>query len=126
MNGRRNGYQDIAALAHAGGPPQALERLADANAFGSLGIDRRRALWEGSCRQSGTPPLFGGELNDAILEDYVDLPLMTEVEQVFADLAAMAITLDVYRVSFVRDELQRLGVTPNGELKKLKNGTRVN
>jgi len=55
-NGREQGYRSITAFRDAGGSLGALEKLADADAFRSMGMDRRKALWEVSalqiCRRS--------------------------------------------------------------------------
>ena len=42
---RGAGYDSVRDLWLRGAPPAALERLADADAFRSLGLDRREALW---------------------------------------------------------------------------------
>lgn len=42
--GRGSGYKSITALRDAGVSLAALERLADADAFRSLALDRRKAL----------------------------------------------------------------------------------
>ena len=53
---RGAGYPDTRALWRRSGlGPAALERLAEADAFGSLGLDRRRALW--ALKALGEPPL---------------------------------------------------------------------
>src|SRR5262249_25072935 len=46
LDARGSGFPDIASLwRRSGAPVSLLERLADADAFRSLGCDRRRALW---------------------------------------------------------------------------------
>jgi error-prone DNA polymerase len=43
---RGTGYTSISQLSDAGIPQAAIERLSDADAFRSLNLDRREALWE--------------------------------------------------------------------------------
>ncbi|WP_290841355.1 error-prone DNA polymerase, partial [Flavobacterium sp.] len=46
VGARKTGFHQIHSLLDAGVSMFALERLADADAFRSIGLDRRRALWE--------------------------------------------------------------------------------
>src|SRR5690606_1773227 len=50
VSGRGKGYRTIHQLREIGLPDATLERLADADAFRSIGLDRRQALWEVSAR----------------------------------------------------------------------------
>ena len=46
LKARGEGYADIASVwTRSGAPVGVLERLADADAFRSIGLDRRAALW---------------------------------------------------------------------------------
>jgi error-prone DNA polymerase len=81
-------------------------RLARADGFASLAVDRRTALWE-SLPIRPTPPLLG-ELPYG--EPAADLPAIGEYEQVAADYRATSLSLRAHPLSFVRDELERRGV----------------
>jgi len=86
-----NGYKSITALMDAGVPLAAMERLAGADAFRSLGIDRRRALWEISALADRPIALFEGQPSESTREVQIQLPLMTPGEHVIHDYAATSI-----------------------------------
>jgi error-prone DNA polymerase len=90
---RRNGYKHIDELRAAGVPEAALEKLADADAFRSLGADRRRALWEVSALGDRPIGLFDGQLSETLHELQVQLPLVTEGEHVVQDYASTGLSL---------------------------------
>jgi error-prone DNA polymerase len=98
-----------------------LALLSDADAFRSLSLDRRQSLWQslGRCRERR--PLF-----DAIddCEPLVPLPLMSAREEVTADYKATALSLKAHPISFYRDLLNHLGITPAAALltKATENG----
>src|SRR5215217_1119266 len=77
VNGRGDGYRSITALRDAGVSLGALEKLADADAFRSMGMDRRKALWEVSALQDMPVELFKGQASESVLETQVELPLMS-------------------------------------------------
>ena len=54
-------------LRDAGISQAALEKLADADAFRSMGLDRRQALWEISTGNDRPLALFSGQLSDPIV-----------------------------------------------------------
>lgn len=122
--GRTERYKDILGLRLAGVPQGALEKLADADAFNSMGLDRRRAMWEvmNTDQPSG---VFTGQESEHPAEKQVSLPGMTDGEQVIQDYAATSLSLKAHPVSFVRDQLAQLRVTPAGELASGKNGDAV-
>ena len=124
MAGRTERYATIMGLRLVGVPQGALERLADADAFGSMGLDRRRALWEvmNTDQPSG---VFTGQEAEHPADKQVSLPGMTAGEQVIQDYAATSLSLKAHPVSFVREKLEQLRVTACGDLVKLKNGDAV-
>ena len=121
---RGDGYRSIAAVMDAGVPLDALERLADADAFRSIGLDRRRALWEVAALQDRSIALFEGQPSDTS-EGQIELPLMTPSEQVIQDYASTTLSLKAHPVSFVREKLNLLRVTPTGSLSEMKDGMYV-
>ncbi|MDQ0640280.1 error-prone DNA polymerase [Pedobacter sp. W3I1] len=110
VNGRGDGYQTITALRDAGVSLGALEKLADADAFGSMGMDRRKALWEVSALQDMPVELFKGQVSESVLETQVSLPLMSKGEHVVQDYATVGLSLKAHPVSFVRAQLDMLNI----------------
>jgi len=108
--------------------PAALERLAAADAFRSLGLDRRAALWAvRALRRAGDKddlPLFAHFASPA-LEPDVDLPPMRLGEQVVEDYRRLHLSLKAHPVAFLRDELKRRGILRHDELAAAKSGRRV-
>jgi len=105
---RGNGYlavQDV--WRRAGTSPKLLRILAEADAFASLGIARREALWEAKALTSGGElPLFAGDLDgEAIMEPTVHLPKMTLGEEVVEDYVSMRLTLRAHPMALLRHRL---------------------
>jgi error-prone DNA polymerase len=99
-----------------------LLRLAQADAFGSLGHDRRQALWEalGQDERHRPLPLFDNQSEDAEHPQdqaaFRALPSMSPQDAVKADYAALGLSLRGHPLAFCRAELDSLGVTPAGRL----------
>ncbi|PRY53280.1 error-prone DNA polymerase [Arcticibacter pallidicorallinus] len=104
------GYTSITALRDVGISIGMLERLADADAFRSIGLDRRKALWEVSALQDMPVEIFKGQPSESILETQVELPLMTPGEHVVQDYATVGLSLKAHPVSFVRQQLDMLRI----------------
>jgi error-prone DNA polymerase len=127
LSGRSQTYGTITEIRAAGVSQNALERLADADAFRSLGLDRRQALWEVSALNDRPVALFEGQPSESALESQVSLPLMSASEHVVQDYASTSLSLKAHPVSFVREKLQLLHVlstketqdTPDGKLIKV-------
>lgn len=110
VNNRGNSYKNIASLRDAGVSLAALERLADADAFRSIGLDRRKALWEVSALQDMPVELFKGQPSESVTEVQVELPLMTQGEHVVQDYGTIGLSLKAHPVSFVRPQLDMLRI----------------
>jgi len=128
VNCRGKGFQTITALMDAGLTITSLERLADADAFRSIGLDRRKALWEVSALQDRPTEIFKGQPSESVLETQVELPLMSQGEHVVQDYATVGLSLKAHPVSFVRSQLEMLHIlsthatnndTQNGQLIKV-------
>jgi error-prone DNA polymerase len=127
IKGRSATYETITQIREAGVSQSALERLADADAFRSLGLDRRKALWEISALQDRPIALFEGQPSESAIEPQVSLPLMSASEHVVQDYASTALSLKAHPVSFLREKLQLLHIistkatqdTPDGTLIKV-------
>lgn len=110
ISGRGAVYKSITALRDAGVSIASLERLADADAFRSMGMDRRKALWEVSALQDMPVELFKGQASESVLETQVELPLMGKGEHVVQDYATVGLSLKAHPVSFVRPQLDMLNI----------------
>uniref|UniRef100_UPI00356AF4DB error-prone DNA polymerase n=1 Tax=Mariniphaga sediminis TaxID=1628158 RepID=UPI00356AF4DB len=115
-------YKNSNELLDVGISPFALERLADADAFRSVGLDRRQALWEVSALYDHPTGVFTGTPSESIKEGITELPAMTSGEHVIQDYASTSLSLKAHPVSFVRRKLDKMKVTPASELGKQKNG----
>lgn len=94
-----------------------LRRLASADAFGSMHLPRQSALWAIQKLNDEPMPLFDHlpARSSAVVEPAY-LPRPTPLGQVSHDYAAVGLSLRSHPVSFVRDRLAAMGVTPSGEL----------
>ncbi|TIM40969.1 error-prone DNA polymerase [Mesorhizobium sp.] len=107
-----------------------IEKLAQADAFRSLGLDRRDALWAVRALDgrsaTETLPLFDRpaiRLRD--LEPETRLPTMPLGEHVVHDYRSLGLSLKAHPLAFLRQRLDRSGVTPNARLGQVRDGKRV-
>ncbi len=100
----------------------ALERLAGADAFGSLGLDRRRALWEVSALKDHPIGVFSGQPSESVLEGEIALPAMLLPEQVTADYLSTSLSLKAHPVQFLRSTFDQLRILPIERLREGKDG----
>lgn len=119
---RKNQYTSLHELRELGLPETALERLADADAFRSIGHDRRRALWEASTKDHQRHALISPS-NDNALEE--QLPEMTLSEHVVHDYVATTLSLKAHPISFVREQLESLHILSTASLANANNGDPV-
>jgi len=103
----------------------ALERLADADAFRSIGLDRRQALWEVSALSDRPTGMFTGQLSASATETPVTLPPMPASEHVLRDHASTSLSLKGHIVSFIRPQLAKLQALATADLGKRPDGTTV-
>ncbi|MEL7114237.1 MAG: error-prone DNA polymerase [Pseudomonadota bacterium] len=105
---RGNGYQTVEDVwRRAGSAPKLLRVLAEADAFATLGLSRRDALWAAKALVPGEElPLFRGDLDgEGIAEPEVMLPEMTLGEEVVEDYVSMRLTLRAHPLALLREEL---------------------
>jgi error-prone DNA polymerase len=126
---RGRGYDSVRDLwLRSGLSPAVLERLAAADAFRSLGLDRREAAWavQGLNRAGDKDdlPLFAASAQ-AVREPDADLPAMPPGEHVVEDYRALTLSLKAHPVSFLRGDLRRRSVIPGGDLPAQAPGRRV-
>lgn len=122
---RSRPYQTINELLDCGVSLSALERLADADAFRSMGLDRRQALWEVAALADHPTGLFQGRPPNSSHEGRVELPPLSAKEHVFQDYSSTGFSLKAHPVSFAREQLDALHVTACGKLGELKDGSLV-
>jgi error-prone DNA polymerase len=142
---RGGGYDSLRDVwLRTGLSPRVLERLADADAFTSLGLKRRDALWAakalGRAGDQDDLPLFGGRTTDdgrqktesvlcppssVLREPDVALPPMPLGEEVVNDYRYLQLTLRRHPAAFLRPDLDRRGVIRNEELRARASGERV-
>ncbi|MFW6170422.1 MAG: error-prone DNA polymerase [Planctomycetota bacterium] len=100
-------------------------RLAEADVFRSLNRDRRSALWEvlDHDGQVERLPLFQSLAPDD--DPSVDLPRLTEQEEVYSDYMAAGLSLRAHPMSFHRQSLDKLNVVTLARLKRLQDKRQV-
>jgi error-prone DNA polymerase len=124
IKGRKTTYTSIYELRETGLSEAALEKLADADAFRSIGQDRRKALWEVSTKDK-PPALFPIRQYKDAADEKISLPEMTLSEHVVHDYATTSLSLKAHAVSFVREQLDQLRVLSTSALEKAKPGDMV-
>ena len=130
---RGNFYAGIERLAATAGVSRfTIERLAAADCFRSLGLDRRAALWAArrldtvgvkrgkrqaaSIHADAPLPLLAPHASDELFpEPKIALPAMQLCEHVAEDYVATGLSLKAHPVSFFRQHLTRLGALRNKE-----------
>jgi error-prone DNA polymerase len=106
----------------------AIERLAEADAFRSMKLDRRGALWDARALK-GAPALPLFEHADARDEGWereiVRLPAMPLSEQVVSDYQTVRLSLKAHPMRFLRAPYASRGFITAAELATARNGRRV-
>lgn len=113
---RGNGYADPMVLWRRSGlPPRILEVLARADGFGSMGLDRRAALW--AIRPLGPEPLplfAASDEDEQAQEVSVTLPTASLGEQVLDDYKALRLSLKAHPMALLRTMANQPFQLPNG------------
>ncbi len=100
----------------------ALERLAHADAFGSMCLERRQALWRVSALDGKKLPLFHASKRSLFDEPDAHLPPASPSQEVVEDYVATGLTLHNHPLTFLRSSLRTRGVITAADLKKAPNG----
>ena len=146
---RRGGFHSPLDLWERTGISTAvLTRLASADAFTSMGLDRRQAAWAvRAISEAGPLPLFESVEGDPVLDDrsaHDDdrvrpgstvpamsirpepaLPVMSVGEHVAADYRTTGLSLKRHPVALLRSRLDERGVLPAKDLEGLSDGDRA-
>jgi error-prone DNA polymerase len=109
-------------------PVHAIQRLAAADAFRSMGLDRRAALWDSrALRQAPDLPLFAhAEARDEGAEETpAQLPAMPLAEHVISDYQTIRLSLKAHPMQFLRAHYSAQKFVTAGQLNSLKDGKRL-
>jgi error-prone DNA polymerase len=120
---RAAGYDSAYAIwRRAGLGPAVLAALAAADAFRSIGLDRRAAEWAVKALDDAPPlPLFaaGGEAAERLPEPAVALPALGLGEHVMLDYATLGLSLKAHPMKLLRPQFARERVVPSCRLAHL-------
>jgi error-prone DNA polymerase len=115
--------------------PAALETLAKADAYGSLFLDRRRALWQIHALDEGQLPLFDPDDASPAASEWpshipaedltAPLPAMSLGEQVVEDYESLSFSLRAHPVALLRNRLGAFGAVPSRQLATVPNNGRI-
>ena len=102
-----------------------IRRLAAADAFRSMGLDRRAALWQAQALKDAPDlPLFKIERDEGV-ETTVILPSMPLYEHVVADYQTLRLSLKAHPMAFLRASMARQGYRAAVDLGAMRNGQRL-
>ena len=121
-------YRDVEELRQRSGiTVPALEKLAAADAFRSLGLDRRQALWAVRPLARDKPlPLFAhADARENGQDPAVALPEMPLSEHVVQDYQTLRLSLKAHPMEFLRAQLAREGIRSTLEHRQLKDGAKL-
>ena len=105
-----------------------VQRLASADAFRSVGLDRRAALWDArALKQAPDLPLFiaADERDEGAEAVAAILPHMPLSEHVVNDYQTVRLSLKAHPMCFLRDHYAARGFVTADRLRKLRYGQRV-
>jgi error-prone DNA polymerase len=115
----------------SGVPVAALERLSHADAFGSLGLDRRAALWAIKGLSDAPLPLFAAAdarestLTPEVAEPAVSLTPMSLGREVVEDYRSKGLSLRPHPLAFLRGDLDERRIRPCAALRTARDGARI-
>jgi error-prone DNA polymerase len=122
-------YRTVEELRSRGKVPvHAIQRLAAADAFRSMGLDRRAALWDSrALKQAPDLPLFAfAEAQDEGVESApAQLPRMPLAEHVISDYQTVRLSLKAHPMHFLRAHYAARKFVTAEQLKSLKDGKRL-
>jgi len=111
-------------------PAMALERLAEADAFRGIGLDRRQALWQVKGLAETVLPLFAAadahrSPRPELVESAVPLVPMRDGREVVEDYRSVGLSLRSHPVAFLRATLQKQGMVTCDDLAHIRDGRGV-
>ena len=117
-------FSTIDELRRIGLSDSTLEKLADADTFRSIDLDRREALWEVTTKDY-PEALFSGQRSYDSYNEKIVLPEMGLSEHVVHDYATTSLSIKAHPLSFIREELNRLHILSSADLANSKDGDTV-
>ncbi len=125
----RRPYRTVEDLRKRGGVPvHAIQRLAAADAFRSIELDRRAALWDSrALKQAPDLPLFAyADARDEGSEGQpAQLPAMPLSEHVVNDYQTIRLSLKAHPMRFLREHYARQKFITADQLKTVRDGKRL-
>ncbi len=127
VDARTTSFASVEELARrANLPARALRLLAEADAFNSMGLERRPALWDARRVRQGVLPLFGAaEADELGAEADAALPPTPMVEHVLTDYQTVRLSLKGHPLAFLRRRLDDEGILSCLQVGAAKNGALV-
>lgn len=125
---RGRGYDSVRDLWLRTWLPQAtLQKLAEADAFQSLGLSRRDAIWavrglNGNWGAENLPLFIASERPEGRVEADSNLPPMPPGEQVIHDYRTLSLSLKAHPVSFLRERLTAKRIVSAASLRDVPAG----
>jgi len=115
----------------AGVPRAAIERLAEADAFHSIAESRRQGLWKVRGLGEAPLPLFqaADEREAGFSPEGIEPPTilrpMTDGREVVEDYRATQLSLRAHPLSFLREELDDMGIVRCADLQHIRDGRNI-
>jgi error-prone DNA polymerase len=106
-------------------PRHILQRLAEADAFASLGLSRRQALWQVLALSDDDAPLFDSFPSCLRASVPSCPPPMPLAQEVLIDYRTTTLSLKRHPVSLVRDKLDVMRILPADQIRNTDHGTWV-
>ena len=122
-------YSDVEELRSRGGVPvHAIQRLAAADAFRSMNLDRRAALWDSrALRQAPDLPLFAAAnaRDEGAERETARLPTMPLAEHVVNDYQTIRLSLKAHPMRFLREHYAARKFVTADRLTHIRDGKRL-
>jgi len=122
-------YSDVEELRSRGGVPvHAIQRLAAADAFRSMNLDRRAALWDSrALRQAPDLPLFAAAnaRDEGAERETARLPEMPLAEHVVNDYQTIRLSLKAHPMRFLREHYAARKFVTADRLPHIRDGKRL-
>ncbi|MEL6285730.1 MAG: error-prone DNA polymerase [Pseudomonadota bacterium] len=128
MAARGEGFHTAEDIRRRGGlMRRSLECLAAADAFRSLGLDRREALWavRGEARPAALPLFAAADLAEQGGEAATRLPAMPASEHVLQDYQTVRLSLKDHPMRFLRARYGGMGMVTTDEANNAANGALI-
>jgi len=118
--GKFDSIDQLHRLTHL--PASTMRRLAEADAFSSLGLTRRQAIWQVMELSDHQIPLFEFPEPRTLNPEPSFLPPMPLGQEVMTDYCTMGHSLKQHPLALVRDELSRKQILPARQIEDLAEG----